>query len=132
MKVSIGNFVLADGVTSFVSGYNEDVQTTIQEDKPIRADATKYRDRGNKSTSISFSVTRLHGSLRAAFAFLLSHGAEAPGQGLIAFEATDGGGRTVRYLVNGVLAQVGSSFTGATTFHRYQIRGGVVSQKKTG
>lgn len=91
----------------------------------LRAAAVEVFDRGNRRTSISFSVTRTHASLEAAELFILKHETTLPRRGLIEFEAHQGRGRA--WLYDAVLTQASCSHKGVTSVHDYAILGGAVS-----
>lgn len=91
----------------------------------LRATVVDVFNRGNRRTSVTFSVTREHASVEAAQLYLLRHEVNVPRSGLVTFEAEQARGSLWMY--DAVLNTVSSSHVGATTLHSYSILGGEIS-----
>lgn len=83
-------------------------------------------DHGNTQTTLSFSVTRQHGSPQNAKDFLLSHNTTLQGlQGhaqIIENEST-------HYLHNAIITQIEGLLKDVSTTHTYTLIGGLFSEE---
>lgn len=83
-------------------------------------------DHGNTQTTLSFSVTRQHGSVQNAKDFLLSHNATLQGlQGHAQIIENE----SVHYLHNAIITQVDGSLEDVSTTHTYTLIGGIFSEE---
>lgn len=132
MKITLINgttkVLLADHGASSPSDLQVEVAGAVQTGEFVRAVQARSWHRGNRRTSLRFGVTRLHDSLPAAMAFLTLHAAEMSVEGLLVIEYRGSNGqRGERYLPECVVASVSSRHTGCTTFHEYQLVGGLLT-----
>jgi len=129
MKISLGNFVLADSPANIpMSNLRINGDRVIQEEALFGAAAKSFFDRGNQRTVVTFDTTRRFNSQLDAETFLLMHETQFPGQGLVTFFSGSVGQRNyTAYLVNAVVNRVASAISGCTTRHSYRITGGVMS-----
>ena len=83
-------------------------------------------DHGNTQTTLSFSVTRQHGSPQNAKDFLLSHNATLQGlkghAQIIEKEST-------HYLHNAIITQIEGLLKDVSTTHTYTLIGGLFSEE---
>ena len=144
MKITLANFVLADhDVTSTPTGLEgSTVKTTSVEDFQIEEQremqvahffrgkqVTPY-DRGNKQTTIRFTVWREHKTLRHSEVFALEHAKKVPGSGLLKIMSRIANGvSTDRWFEATVCAVTRSGYLGVSTFHSYELIGGEVLDK---
>lgn len=132
MKISVGNFVLAEmsgpvGVREFKVSSSR----AIEPAQFLRAAAGAFLDRQNAVVTISFRVSRLHGSVREAEVFLLAHAGEVPSGGLVTFTARGDNGQEVsRFLDAAVVEVTEAAYVGCSSTVLYSIRGGrLLSQR---
>lgn len=94
----------------------------------VRASEGAEYDRGNARTRITFAVYREHASVQDAEYFCLTHYKALSGSGVALFIARSSTGATVQVtLAKAVLKVTDHEYTGATTTHRYEIAGGLVT-----
>ena len=144
VKVTIANFVLADHditttynsldgaqvKTTAVNNFRISQQRSDQVAEYFRGASVQVFDRGNKRTSVTFEVARLHPTLRASEVYVLEHATKIPNRGLVILESkTPNGPVTRRYLNNAECEVVDASYEGVSTFHSYQILGGEILTK---
>lgn len=132
MRITVDDFVLAElsgpvGVRDFKIGGGREVEAA----QFLRAEAGTFFDRKNQATIITFSVTRLHASVRDAEVFLLAHGLEIPASGLAMFTARGDNGQEVsRYLADAVVEVAEAGYTGLSSRHFYSIKGGLLLSQR--
>ncbi len=79
-------------------------------------------DRLIRVSDVTFSVKRVHASVKAAEEYIEDHERLIPQSGAIALISED----TLKYIENGKLVSyVLTSYIGATTTHAYHIQGGI-------
>lgn len=84
-------------------------------------------DRGNIKTTLSFSVTRHHGSVSNAQKFILTHSRQLyPISGPITFQEEDSPTRYI--LENAVIQKIESTLNGTSTTHTYYITAGKMQE----
>lgn len=99
----------------------------------VRAAFAKIVDRGNLSTTITFSTTRLFGTPAAAFLYVLDHDSALPRQGTLIFEAlAPGGGITKRALMDMVISPPTRRVIGCTALLDYTATGGAIITPSSG
>lgn len=131
MKITIGNFTLADHGPLTPSGLKINGQRVAQVVEFPRAEEVEVFNRGNASNTYSFSVTRKHATPADAEAYILEHETDCPVQDLVTFEIKKANGQvTLRYVRNGMLQTLERGYHGCSTFHSYQIIGGQMLVKK--
>ena len=125
MKILIGNIVLAGGVEAQESPYDVTVRNEreIQIVGVLRGDAAASYDRGNQRTTLSFRVTRRHGSIEDAQKFVLTHAANLGNLSTSVTVVEEPSGDEYA-LPNATVAGVQSSSLGSTSTHEYRIIGG--------
>lgn len=134
MKISIitgegvdaKTFVLADSDKGIChTGLRITGRRVTQITRPLRAAKIRARNRGNAEKVVTFEVARLHKTPKDAEQYLLEHADSVPGDGRVVFEAV---GRVKRLMENAVIDTVDSRYHGATTWHTYQIIGGLIEK----
>ncbi len=134
MRITIGDYVLCEGrrEVQYPRDWAGSTQQDVDPRKLFRASAAKPTGRGNRVTPISFGVHRIHGSHRAACEFIVSHLADMPETGVIAFQFEDeAGGVTVYYLTDGqVVGVTWPPVVGVSTYLTYSLTGGVFTATK--
>lgn len=131
MKVKIDNFWLAgdpaDPRKSQVCNFRIDGERVIQVARYTRAEASRMFDRKNRLTTVTFDVARIHADLDDAEKYILEHGEELPGQGLVTFISTSSKGQeTLRFMKASCVQSYSCSYIGKSTRHSYQIIGGMM------
>ncbi len=128
MLVSIRDFAFCDGTLSggfaatdfrlrFVRVF--DVVVPLRQTLPVPI------DRLIRQSDITFTVKRVHASVKVAEQYIELHERLIPQSGAIKITST--GGVTVKYVENGqLLSHVLTSYIGATTTHAYHIQGGLL------
>lgn len=105
------------------AGLTFDGSRAVQVDEFVRGDYPQFRDRGNKATTISFSVTRMHNSYGEAEIFCLEHENELPIVDDLSITGVKSNGGTIRRIAKkAALQNVRSQHrAGVTTVHSYQF-----------
>ena len=125
MKVQIGSTWLAEGGRESVSDFRINNEDILDVEAFLRATEISVFNRGNRKTTVKFSVKRTHDSVEAAETFILEHSTDMPGHGLVTFVAVSAtGSETSRYLQDASVEVAEASYTGSTTYHTYTIIGG--------
>lgn len=128
MKITINDFILAEmsgpvGVRDFKIVNDR----LIEPAQFLRAEAGKFYDRKNRTTTVTFSVTRLHATLQDAELFLLTHESAMPRAGLVTFTArSDADEELSRYLADALVSVAEATYTGVASRHFYKITGGLL------
>ncbi len=128
MLISIGFYDLCDGTLEggvaatdlrlrFTRGI--EVVQELGEETPVTY------DRGTRTLDLSFTVARVHSSIKEAEVFIVKHNDTVPNTGVIALTTANG---TVAFITNGIIIELDLiTQIGATTYHNYHIVGGVFS-----
>lgn len=121
MKIRFGNFWLASGGVESPVGLSINGQQINDEQQFYLALAVTLQPRGNRSTSIGFSVERNFNSVRLASRFVLTHFDDLPEQApLYLFVGSDADGEWIRFddavVDNSGTQQLGVSVTVAYSF----------------
>lgn len=130
MTITLGSSTLCDGATREAGkscGPSRLVingRQVLQPVAAIRAAAVRFHDRLNHSTTVSFSVARLHADAAAAAAWALTHAATVARSGTLTFTG-------VAAMANAVLEDVTVEQQGATVIAHYVIRGGLLAAVST-
>ena len=140
MRITIDNYLLAgDGtdsptptnVPTTICDFQIEATSQTQIAQGIRRSNVLPIDRGNIRTEIRFHVYRRWPSINDAEVFVLSHGDQVPGSGLVTLTAgTLTGIRTVRYFRSSAIQVVSSKYKGVTTEHSYAMVCGQIKTKK--
>lgn len=94
----------------------------------VRSIQTTFADRKNTESTVSFNVTRQHGTIAAAEKFALSHEVSLPNQGLLVMKSFDGvSQQTTLSLSNAFLESVDVQYNGSMSTTNYVFRGGKVN-----
>ena len=121
---SPASFALSNGGYETPDKFSIRTDRLVQTAQFLRGKQNKKIDRGNRHTAITFSVTRLFNTVPDAEQYILMHETTIPGTGLVTFRTLANG---KFYLQNAVIQTTESHQTGKTTFHSYQIEGGILS-----
>ena len=126
MRILLDNTLLASpsltGAPAF--GVTLNGRQIVQETDFVRAAVGTLYARGNRTTELAFSTTRLFGSLRRAQKFALTHAASLPTEGAVVVTCGEGADTETVVLEGAVLeraeivAQIGSAVV-----VRYLLRG---------
>jgi hypothetical protein len=125
MKIKFNSLWLAGGLMEGTNGLALSGAQVVDSAALFRAVDQKFFARGNRSESISFTVSRSHGSIKAAQLFLVSHYKDLPNEGDLFFYCGFEGDEQIVTLEGAVLASVSRNYNGETTFFTYNILGGV-------
>jgi hypothetical protein len=125
VRISIENYVLVDGSIEWELGMVVNGTKVTDEAGLFRALSETFYDRGNKSTSITFSVRKQFGSRRRAEVFQLTHYGEVPGEGRIEFECGDVGDEQTVSIEGGQAVATSVSRKGVDCIVQYQLVGGL-------
>jgi hypothetical protein len=125
----MGNRVLAAGRQEGQEPFDLTLETEglVQVATALRASHGAPLDRGNRTTTLRFTVSRRHPSLAAASEFLLRHSS-----GLVSLEGTltlldeEGAEPDSFHLSHAVLRRVRGTQEGTTTAHAYEVIGGAL------
>ena len=121
MQLSIGKVTLSRGAPEeTVQNLRGVPESQLQEITAVGAASVVLQPRGNKKTTLTFTVKRTHGSAEDAADFCVRHDTAFPAQGLFIYH-TD---RGELYLPGAVASVSQYSFRGATTTHAYRVVGG--------
>jgi hypothetical protein len=89
MKITLGSVVIAgSSMREGPVGFTIDGQRVIEDQDFFRAEYMEFAYRGNRSFTISFSVTREHGDLPTAESFMMTHEATIPDTALLTIETS--------------------------------------------
>jgi hypothetical protein len=121
MKVRYANIVLSDGLIEGPSGFSHNGQQINDRFDLVRAAAAVFVPRGNRSATVSFSVMRQKGSLRASERLVLSHFSDLPEQGdLYLWVGTDADGEWVKF-AGAVIDNVSTFYRGVSPGFQYSF-----------
>ncbi len=121
MQLFIGKVTLARGLPEeSVQGLTGVPVSQVQESTAVGADSAVFTLRGNKKTTFTFSVERVHASAEEAADFCVRHEAQFPVQDIFIYR-TDSG---ELYLPGAVAVVTKYSCRNATTTHAYSVVGG--------
>jgi hypothetical protein len=127
MKVRIGSTWLAPGGFAATQGIRINGQQITQEVEFFRAITRQFYPRKNRAVAVSFSVTRTHGSLREAEAFILTHYNSLPDSGDVYFYCGTDSDLQIVTLPGAVLDAVDDgSIIGTSSRFSYTVRGGAL------
>jgi len=127
MKITFSDVVLADGVNTHVSGLRFDGRRQVQEAQLLRASAAKLFNRGNKSLSISFSVSASWATLREAELAALALWDELPEEGSAVITCGNDGDTDTLTFGDAVLESLGAVQVGVRIVYNFIIRAAKVT-----
>lgn len=130
MKVDFAGTNLCTGVgKDSPQNLDYDGEADEQVSKFLRGVQAVVRDRGNEYTTISFDITRSHGTIQAAEAFLLNHRTNSVKYGTLILTCDDGShtNTTVMYLANAFWKRGRIKPLGMLTTTSYTFTGGLLS-----
>ena len=114
MLLQIGNVPLTGTIPDeSVCDFRGAPASLVQEVQGVDAASTEFIPRGNRKTTITFTINRTHASAETAADFCVRHEAQFPVQGLFTY-ATDLG---ELYLAAALVDVTQYSFKGAATVH---------------
>ena len=121
VQLSLGKVMLSRGAPGETARDLRGVpESPLQEITAVGAASMVFRPRGNKKTTLTFTVDRTHESAEDAADFCVRHETQFPVQGLFTYR-TD---RGELYLPGAVASVTQYSFRGASTTHAYRVVGG--------
>ena len=121
MQLTIGQVTLSRGTPEETAQNLRGLpESSVQEIAAVGAADVAFQLRGNKKTTLTFTVERTHPSAEDAADFCVRHEAQFPLQGLFTYR-TD---RGELYLPGAVAVVTQYAFRGATTTHAYRVVGG--------
>lgn len=128
MKITLGNFSLADGGDASPEDLRVNGSYQVQTGQFLRGSVVSLFPRGNQANTITFACTREHASYAAAQAFLFTHAATLPTSGTVTFTSEDWeGGVTAYTAVAAAISGREGSQAGVTTRHQYTILCGALT-----
>jgi hypothetical protein len=127
MNFQFGSIKLSDGAIDPVVGISINGAQINDEFQLVRALATKFVPRGNRSTSIGFAVERSFNTERAAQRFVLEHFSLLPEQASLFITIGAVGDTEVVELADAVVDAVPRSFRGTSVTIQYNFRAGLPS-----
>lgn len=119
-------FHIAAGGKESPKNFRISATRDVQVLKFLRGLNAKSVNRGNRQVNVVFEVTRLFDNEEEAERFVLEHENTLPGGGEVHFISELN--TNVLKLRDAVLTQNESSYMGATSFHSYQISGGIITK----
>ncbi len=126
MLISIGPYALCDGtIDGGMSATNLRLRYTraIEVVQGLGSTNPATFDRGARTIDLSFTVTRVHPSIKEAEVFIAKHDSTVPDSGVIALTTTGG---EVAFIANGIAVELQViSQIGASVFYSYRITGGL-------
>lgn len=126
MLISIGFYAVCDGTIErgfAATDLRLRITRSIEVVQELGVETPATFDRGTRTSDLSFTVARVHSSIKEAEVFIAKHDDVVPAGGLVALTTTGG---TVAFIINGVVTELQLvSYIGATTFHSYRITGGL-------
>ena len=131
MRILLKKVSLAGGLGSkeYPSGVTVQQSRQVHVASSLNASSIQAFDRGNVKTTITFCVTRQHGSIQGAQNFILSHCSSLSGlYGCAEFIEETG---QITYLQNTVLSHISGSLNGVATTHTYTLVGGILSNQES-
>ncbi len=121
MQLQIGTVPLTGEVPDeSVCDFKGAPVSALQESPAIGAAGVVFFPRGNRKSTVTFTINRTHASAEAAADFLIRHESQFPVQGLFTYK-TDVG---ELYLAAAVADVTSYTFLGASTTHAYRVVGG--------
>lgn len=92
----------------------------------VRAESMTHRDRGNKSNTLSFSITREFSTPGLAGLYWLQHADSLPGTATVVFRSEEPGGLLAgeTRLPNATILGSRGEWDGCSCTYNYQIQGG--------
>ncbi len=131
MKIKIGDFWLAEAGELSPDELVINARRVVQIAEYLRASAAKPIPRKNTVTTISFSVSRTHTSVRIAEGYMLQHEVNIPDDGILTFISQDpGAGESTYYFDYAAIEATQGRQIGVSTFHSYTIIGGRITTTK--
>ena len=128
MKILLDHFSLAAGDDESPENLRVNGKRQVQTAGFLRAASAGVYARGERVNTISFAITREHGSYGAAESFLFSHAATLPASGTFTALCEDAGGAQVRYVRTRLRRHGTDEGTqrGVTTTHVYTLVCGAI------
>lgn len=132
MRIVLDKMVLCDHGRESAADLRIEAVRSVQVDEGVRAEQVSTRDRMNRQTSMSFTTSREHASLAAAFTFTVEHAEAVLGRsGVLEVETLQTtGAPSVRFMRRALVTTVRVAQVGVRTFASYQIIGGKLSKKR--
>jgi hypothetical protein len=127
MKVKIGTFFLSNGDDESPQNLSVEERRKSNTADGLRWKQVKLFDRGNRQTTISFKVSRLHDTIAAAESYVLLHGLNVPAQGVAEFVLSD---NSSLFLDAAECEVTASEHIGVTTNHSYTLIGGQIQTQR--
>ncbi|HSI83908.1 MAG: hypothetical protein ACAI35_04370 [Candidatus Methylacidiphilales bacterium] len=135
MVIKVNNFTLADGVNMQLltgpSGLQINGVDMSQQVPTLRASSMRFLNRGNRLTTVSFTVMRKHADLLAAERWMLEHERDLPRDGVITLTAKHPtNGYEISLFMAEAMVMPQSTYLGISTRHSYTITGGELVSTK--
>lgn len=127
MKITLDTTTLAAGGAEGPRNLRVSQARGVQQSDFVRATYGDQWARGNIRNTITFEVTRIHGSIREASQFILDHAQSLPSSGLLILAEITADGTSRRFLPGAVLVNVDClRQVGASTEWAYVLIGGEI------
>lgn len=126
MRITIDNFVVCGGdVTGeYPEAFAVNDEEILQIAQYLRASASVPIERGNTLVTVSFRITREHGTALLASEYALTHAASIPKTGTVIFQCEGPGIRKYKFTNGKIKSHKCEPIIGVTTIHNYVIQGG--------
>ncbi len=126
MLIAIGSYPLCNGtIEGGLAATNLRLRFTrsIEVVQELGSSNPATFDRGTRTIDLSFTITRVHESIKEAEVFISKHNDTVPDSGIVALTTTAG---EVAFIANGVAVEFQLiSQIGSATFFSYRITGGM-------
>ena len=125
MRIQLDTAVLCSGGLDGPSGLTLNGQQVLDEEHFYRAIAASFFARGNRSTTLSFSVLRQFASARAAGVHLLTVAGTSPRSGLLQVTVGEGSDTQTLYLADCACEAVAPQLKGRSDRVAFTLKGGL-------
>ena len=125
MKIEIGAYTLCAGALESPEELSRAAEDQLQTALALRATEAKSYNRGNRTHSFRFRLTRTYASIAAAEVALLDHPAEVPATGTVKF-TVEGASPAIRYLHAATCHAFAARQIGCSIQWDYTITGGTL------
>lgn len=126
MKIKIGTYTLCAGGLESPEDLAREAADTLQIVPGLRAQYAQAINRGNRTHTLRFSITRTYADFAAVEAALLDHPADVPTNGTVEI-TTEGGTPIVRYMRNATVHAFAARQIGVSIVWTYTITGGEIA-----
>ena len=126
MKIEIGAFTLCAGGAESPEDLQREAADSVQVVPGLRAQYAKTYNRGNRTHTLRFQISRTYADVKATETALLDHPADVPTTGAVKI-TTEGGTPVVRYIRNATCHAMAARQVGVSIQWIYTITGGEIA-----